>query len=199
MKNDEDQEWQEYQAAVIRAWEEVGLVEPGWTVKYDGWEGAYRAVFTLAPGAFPGSVRRQYNMSENEFCTYVMALADLAPGMAGVAGMALAEEFRQEALPETDYRPGDGPVPLDSYVEYLGNKRPRGLYVVQAHYSPNEVPERAQEEIQREDAYPDGVAYLLWPVGVPVGMDNHGCAVWWARRTSFRLPVAPLTGEGEPE
>ncbi|MBL1115410.1 hypothetical protein JK364_23860 [Streptomyces sp. 110] len=105
-----DPKWQEQLASVPRAWEAVGLVEPGWSVEYDGGDGAYRARFTLA--VEDSAELRRYNLSEIEFCSYVMALADLAPGVAGRAGIALANASREEDQPETDYRAGDDPIPV---------------------------------------------------------------------------------------
>ncbi|MFC4328369.1 hypothetical protein ACFPC0_11075 [Streptomyces andamanensis] len=92
-----DPAWQETQAAVLRAWEARGLVEPGWSVEYNDGDGAYRARFTLVAGAGLSSARRRYDLSELEWCTYVMALADLVPAVAGPEGVRLADESRLEA------------------------------------------------------------------------------------------------------
>ena len=48
---------------------------------------------------------------------------------------------------------------------------------------------REHEEIATElmEAYPDGKAYQLWPVDVPVKMDNGQFLLRFIRRTSFRV------------
>ena len=35
--------------------------------------------------------------------------------------------------------------------------------------------------------YPDGVAYDLWPLGVPRRFGNRDQGVYYVRRTSFRV------------
>lgn len=77
---------------------------------------------------------------------------------------------------QTDYQPGDAPVPVDSTVEYEGRD-----WKVFQHQSPRKsVPEP-------EVNYPDGVAYALWPVDVPLGLDNGSQMRTQVRRRSFRV------------
>ena len=93
----------------------------------------------------------------------------------------------------TDYEHGDDPVPVGTEVEYFGSG-PHGRYKVFGHNEPMDHDElgpmaRQHEEIATElmEAYPDGKAYQLWPMGVPVKMDNGHHLLRFIRRTSFRV------------
>jgi hypothetical protein len=84
----------------------------------------------------------------------------------------------------TDYAEGDDPVPVGTTVEYFGSLSP-GRYTVTAHTEPTAHPFQPQEAL--EGAYPDGVAYELWPVGVPHKLGNIHLSANFVRRTSFRV------------
>jgi hypothetical protein len=79
-------------------------------------------------------------------------------------------------MTETDYTPGDPPVPNGTIVNYFGRLR-HGVYEIIAYTEARNFPERC----------PDGVAYDLWPVGVPRKFGNRGRAVYNVRRTSFAI------------
>lgn len=98
----------------------------------------------------------------------------------------------------TDYVPGDAPIPVGALVYYSGSMR-NGIYEVARHYTPESHPEigplaREHEEIVADlaDAYPDGVAYGLWPFGVPREPGNGNLMVRYARRVSLRLLQDPV-------
>jgi len=89
---------------------------------------------------------------------------------------------------KTDYQPGDAPVPVGTWVFYQGSRTP-GVYRVVSHMNPALYPDFGAR-FSRSEIYPDGAAYELWPVGVPVKPDNGYLGVLWARRTSFRINIA---------
>lgn len=81
----------------------------------------------------------------------------------------------------------DGPVPVGTVVEYFGSLyRRHGRYVVAAHENPATHPYRRDTEILRA-AYPDGTAYVLYPVGVERSLDNQHLGMGFVRRGSFRV------------
>ena len=86
---------------------------------------------------------------------------------------------------KTDYIPGDNPIPIGTTVDYFGSQA-NGRYVITGHTSPADHPRYAQQAVDA-DAYPDGTAYDLWPEGMPhkFGLRDH--AVYFVRRTSFRV------------
>ncbi|MFE2934926.1 hypothetical protein [Streptomyces sp. NPDC059278] len=84
---------------------------------------------------------------------------------------------------DRDYTPGDAPVPVGAVVQYFGRSQRPGLYTVTEHHAP--APAAPDPEVH----YPDGVAYGLWPLGVPEGFGNRDRAVCQVRRRSF--VVAP--------
>jgi hypothetical protein len=96
-------------------------------------------------------------------------------------------------MDKTDYVPSDGPVTLGTWVYYQGSAHAPGVYTVVAHMDPALYPDFPQSH-KREDVYPDGVAYELWPVGVAWKMDRGHLGVLWARRTSFRINIAQDLG-----
>lgn len=87
---------------------------------------------------------------------------------------------------ETDYKPGDPPVPVGTVVHYFGS-RTHGAYEVIEHLNPSKYPARPLDANEIEWAFPDGTGYFLWPVGVPRKFGNRQHAIYWARRTSFRI------------
>ena len=95
-------------------------------------------------------------------------------------------------MTETDYTEGDEPVEIGAIVEYFGSHR-AGRYEITGHRSPESrllMGPAVSPELLRSAypkvAYTDGVAYDLWPVGVPIKFGHRGDAVYWVRRTSFR-------------
>jgi hypothetical protein len=76
----------------------------------------------------------------------------------------------------TDYQPGDAPLPVGTVVEYRGR-----AFDVTEHEAPREgTPDP-------EVNYPDGVAYVLWPVGVERKFGNRGQSFSQVRRRSLRV------------
>ena len=90
-------------------------------------------------------------------------------------------------MDKTDYTPGDQPVPVGTWVFYRGSRRP-GVYRVLGHLDPALYPD-FPAHLSREEIFPDGQAYDLWPVGIPMTRGNAHLSVLWARRTSFRINV----------
>ncbi|TKK84649.1 hypothetical protein FDA94_28890 [Herbidospora galbida] len=92
---------------------------------------------------------------------------------------------------ETDYKPGDEPIPIGSVVEYFGSPSP-GRYRVDDHADPAKHPfPQVFRETDMDKAYPDRTAYHLWPVGVPHKIGNRHRSVSWVRRTSFTVISRP--------
>ncbi|MBD3004679.1 hypothetical protein [Streptomyces sp. 5-10] len=88
---------------------------------------------------------------------------------------------------ETDYTPGDEPVPVGTVVDYANREGPQWI-------AGHDDPENRLKKwpppppgFNLEEAYPDGVAYRLLPVGMPDKMGNRHYATAWVRRTSFRI------------
>lgn len=98
------------------------------------------------------------------------------------------------SAPGSDYTPGDEPVPVGTTVRYEG-----GYYTVEAHGNPQDrsghYPPRPPVP-SLEEAYPDGVAYVLWPVTVPRKMDNGHFGRSFVRRTSFTVVSTGGTFQG---
>jgi hypothetical protein len=90
----------------------------------------------------------------------------------------------------TDYQEGDPPVPIGTVVEYFGSLRP-GHYWVDAHSEPINVPGLANWPAVSPMFFPDGTAYVLWPVGVPRTFRYQDRRVVNARRTSLRVVGEP--------
>ncbi len=82
----------------------------------------------------------------------------------------------------TDYTPGDGPVPEGTIIDYFGSKT-HGRYIITDHAAPNLL----GRDVDQDEYFPDGTAYVIWKVGVPVTMDNGGHCVSNVRRPSFRV------------
>ncbi|MFD7835652.1 hypothetical protein [Streptomyces sp. NPDC059761] len=84
----------------------------------------------------------------------------------------------------TDFKPGDAPVPVGVVVEFRGRD-----YEVEEHITPRPSTPDPKEN------YPDGVAYVLWPVGVAKKFGNRDQSVVQVRRTSFRVKTVDQTKE----
>lgn len=87
---------------------------------------------------------------------------------------------------KTDYTKGDKPVPLGAIVDYFGSQT-HGRYEIVDVHDPGNHPYRAYKGSEHVPFYPDGVAYDLWPVGVERRFGNRDRAVYYVRRTSFRI------------
>jgi hypothetical protein len=92
---------------------------------------------------------------------------------------------------ETDYERGDPPVAIGEIVQYFGSQK-HGLYEITEHRDPADHPYAQSTDIGNDRAewilaYPDGKAYVIWPVGVPRTFGNADQAVNFVRRTSFRV------------
>lgn len=79
-------------------------------------------------------------------------------------------------MQNSDYTPGDPPVRKDVEVEYRDSR-----WQVEDHMPPpDDVPDP-------DVHYPDGVAYILWPLGVPKKFGNRDQSMMRVRRRSFRI------------
>lgn len=89
----------------------------------------------------------------------------------------------------SDYTAGDPPVPIGSVVRYETDQRPYVYWTIQDHMDPAKHPKPPPPELTMtlEVAYPDGVAYYLWPVGVKLKFGNRDAAVGWVRRERFTV------------
>ena len=85
------------------------------------------------------------------------------------------------------------PVPIDTLVEY--EDRVGLLCKIIAHDDPENHPHRNKLPDDLTPYYTDGVAYTLWPVDVPVGLDNSWAGTWWVRRKSFTVVPEESTGD----
>jgi hypothetical protein len=91
----------------------------------------------------------------------------------------------------TDYMPGDEPVPKGSVVEYFGSHK-HGRYIVVGHREPMRHPGPPPHSFEElTEAYPDGVTYDIWPEDLPVKFGFRDYAVYFVRRTSFRVVSRP--------
>lgn len=80
------------------------------------------------------------------------------------------------------------PVPVGTLVEYGGSLDRHGRFEVAAHEDPADHPYRAVMDSKvLRDAYVDGVAYVLYPVGVERSTENYRQGISFVRRTSFRV------------
>lgn len=81
------------------------------------------------------------------------------------------------------------PVPIGTVVEYGGSLDDRhGRLVVAAHEDPADHPYReVMDSKTLRDEYVDGVAYVLYPVGVERSEENCRKGISFVRRTSFRV------------
>lgn len=87
---------------------------------------------------------------------------------------------------ETDYTPGDKPIPIGEIVLYAPDDSPiAGRYKVTDWDNPQEHP-MPPPGLSLEEVYPDGAAYALWPEGVPRKFGFRHLSVSWVRRTSLR-------------
>lgn len=87
---------------------------------------------------------------------------------------------------ETDYTPGDEPVGEGTLVDYFGSQE-HGRYKIVEVHDPSDHPYQKLTEGDIKRFYSDGVAYDLWPVGVPRKFGNRDQGVYYVRRTSFRI------------
>lgn len=98
-------------------------------------------------------------------------------------------------MDKTDYKPGDEPVPVGTWVFYQGSLNP-GVYQVIGHMDPELRPDRgALTGFTNAEIYPDGTGYELWPVGVARKFGLRHLGVLWARRTSFRSDFTAVAEE----
>lgn len=96
---------------------------------------------------------------------------------------------------ETDYVRGDAPVQVGSVVEYFGSG-PHGRYRVIGRQKPTAHPYRSLTREEAAEAYPDGVAYDLWPTNLPQKFGLRDQAVTHVRRTSFTVISRPWAPQG---
>jgi hypothetical protein len=76
-----------------------------------------------------------------------------------------------------------GPIPVGAKVFYHGSHR-HGEYIVTAHEAPRPgVP---------ADAYEDGVAYTIWPEGMPQKFGNREHMISQVRRRSLTRRGTPV-------
>lgn len=85
---------------------------------------------------------------------------------------------------DTDYQPGDAPLPPGTVVRYEGTD-----YEIDYYQDPKLHPHAPAAPLspRLDKAYPDGVAYFLWPVGVARKMDNGMFVRHYVRRTSLSV------------
>jgi hypothetical protein len=82
---------------------------------------------------------------------------------------------------------GDGDrVPVGARVRYHGSAGRHGEYIIQGYNDLAGHHPKLPPEVEAE-AYPDGIAYELWPVGVLMKFGNRDQAVYFVRRASFDL------------
>lgn len=96
----------------------------------------------------------------------------------------------------TDYQSGDSPVPLGVLVEYNRGR----VYEVVGHQLPESHPSLGFLQAlgaEMDETYPDGVAYSLWPVGVPKKFGNRNASYHYVRRTSFTVVKELAQEDGE--
>jgi hypothetical protein len=77
---------------------------------------------------------------------------------------------------ESDYTPGDAPVPVGTIVDYFGSHA-HGRYEITATGAAPTV----------LHIYPDGRMYDLWPENTPRKFGMRHLAVYNVRRTSFQI------------
>jgi hypothetical protein len=85
----------------------------------------------------------------------------------------------------------DGRLPVGTRVRYHGGAGAAGEYIIQGYDDPAQHrPRRLRADLIAE-AYPGGIAYQLWPPGVPVKFANRNQAVYFVRRASFDVIGQP--------
>lgn len=89
-------------------------------------------------------------------------------------------------MSETDYTSGDDPVEVGTLVDYFASQG-HGRYRVTDVHDPGDHPYRMYHSGNMAAYYPDGVAYDIWPVGVPRKFGNRDQGAYYVRRTSFRI------------
>jgi hypothetical protein len=72
------------------------------------------------------------------------------------------------------------PIPVGTLVDYHGSHQ-HGRYTVTGHQEPR--PGVPDPEVN----YPDGVAYVIWPEGLPVKFGNRKRSVAQVRRRSLTV------------
>jgi len=75
------------------------------------------------------------------------------------------------------------PIPVGTVVDYRGTHG-HGRYVITGHQEPRPGVE------DRKVNYPDGVAYEIWPEGMPQKFGNREHVIIQVRRVSV-TPVTP--------
>lgn len=90
----------------------------------------------------------------------------------------------EDLVKRTDYVRGEEPVPVGSIVNYFGSCT-HGEYTVISHAEPENTARVLDEDMPTY--FPDGVAYELWPTGVPRRFGNRDKLVRNVRRLSFRV------------
>jgi len=91
-------------------------------------------------------------------------------------------------MPETDYTPGDPPVPVGTIVEYQSRyHRHTTRFEIIDHQDLQDHPHPPPPHlgVTLADAYPDGVAYHLHPADMPKKLDV--ATVKWVRRERFKV------------
>jgi hypothetical protein len=86
------------------------------------------------------------------------------------------------------------PIPVGTVVTYHGSLScdPDKRYVITAHCNPQEMfPEDFWAKYAQElsDAYPDGVAYTIWPEGMPQEFGLREYMVYRVRRGSLKEEI----------
>lgn len=81
------------------------------------------------------------------------------------------------------------PIPVGAIVDYRGSLR-HGRYVVTAHEDPKTLFPVSQHYLIA-DSYPDGVAYQIWPEGMPQKFGNREHMAYRVRRKSLTLVRLP--------
>lgn len=98
---------------------------------------------------------------------------------------------------QTDYEYGDPPLPVGTEVEYHHDYQHR-VWKVTAHTDPADHrdlrylqakhPDAAEElEVEFVENYPDGVAYSIYPVGLPRKFGFRHLDIRSVKRTSLRV------------
>jgi hypothetical protein len=80
----------------------------------------------------------------------------------------------------------DDKIPVGSRVRYHGSiSRMHGAYLVTGYSDLSLRKDLSQEQISEH--WPDGVAYDLWPEGVPEKFCNRDRALYYIHRRSFTV------------
>lgn len=80
------------------------------------------------------------------------------------------------------------PIPIGTVVDYHGSLSTGSdrKYVVTDHDNPQDLFPEDQWKLLAE-AYPDGVAYTIWPEGMERRFGNRAYMVFRVRRTSLEV------------